>query len=122
MDRRTEQNLIQGNILCTLICFAVPVPLALFAGHAWRCRFDYRPAICRNRRAIQGGYRKPDAQHGHNGYYWIDNGLTVFGEEVIGSAEREEAGQSVGCGIITFAVVSILVTDAVVPFTHQLAV
>ena len=49
-------------------------------------------------------------------------GLTVFGEEVIGSAEREEAGQSVGCGIVIFAVVAILVTDAVVPFTHQLAV
>ena len=30
MGKRTQQNLVQGNILRTLISFAVPVLLALF--------------------------------------------------------------------------------------------
>lgn len=30
MSKRTQQNLVQGNILPTLISFAVPVLLALF--------------------------------------------------------------------------------------------
>lgn len=48
-------------------------------------------------------------------------GVTVFVGDAIGSGKREKAGQGVGCGIAIFAVVAILVTAVVVPFSDQFA-
>lgn len=123
MNKRTEQNLVQGNILRTLISFAVPVLLALFL----QAMYGAADLI------IVGQFAGTNEQSGVASGSQLFNmvtmvitgltmGVTVFVGEAIGSGNRERAGQGVGCGIAIFAVVALLVTAAVVPFSDQLAI
>lgn len=123
MSKRTQQNLVQGNILPTLISFAVPVLLALFL----QAMYGAADLI------IVGQFAGTNEQSGVASGSQLFNmitmvmtgltmGVTVFVGEAIGSGKRRQAGQGVGCGIAVFAVVALLVTAAVVPFSDRLAV
>lgn len=123
MNKRTEQTLTQGNILRTLIAFAVPVLLALFL----QAMYGAADLI------IVGQFAGTNEQSGvatgsqlFNMVTMIITGLTmgvtVFVGEAIGSGKREQAGRGIGCGIAIFAVVAILVTTVMVPFSEQLSV
>ncbi|HIX90705.1 MAG TPA: MATE family efflux transporter [Candidatus Agathobaculum pullicola] len=122
MKKSMEQNLIQGNILRTLLSFAVPVLLALFL----QAMYGAADLI------IVGQFAGINEQSGVASGSQLFNmitmvitgltmGVTVFVGDAIGSGKREKAGQGVGCGIAIFAVVAILVTAVVVPFSDQLA-
>lgn len=122
MKKSMEQNLIQGNILHTLLSFAVPVLLALFL----QAMYGAADLI------IVGQFAGTNEQSGvasgsqlFNMITMVSTGLTmgvtVFVGDAIGSGKREKAGQGVGCGIAIFAVVAVLVTAVVVPFSDQLA-
>lgn len=123
MNRRKVQNLTQGNILRTLISFAVPVLLALFL----QAMYGAADLI------IVGRFAGTNEQSGVASGSQLFNmvtmvitgltmGVTVFVGEAIGSGKRKQAGRGVGCGIAIFAVVAILVTAVVVPFSDQVAV
>lgn len=123
MNKKTEQNLVQGNILRTLISFAVPVLLALFL----QAMYGAADLI------IVGQFAGTNEQSGVASGSQLFNmvtmvitgltmGVTVFVGEAIGSGKREQAGRGVGCGIAIFAVVALLVTAIVVPFSDQLAI
>lgn len=122
MKKSMEQNLIQGNILRTLLSFAVPVLLALFL----QAMYGAADLI------IVGQFAGTNEQSGvasgsqlFNMITMVSTGLTmgvtVFVGDAIGSGKREKAGQGVGCGIAIFAVVAVLVTAVVVPFSDQFA-
>lgn len=122
MDRKTEQNLVQGNILRTLLSFAVPVLLALFL----QAMYGAADLI------IVGQFAGTNEQSGVASGSQLFNmvtmvitgltmGVTVFVGKSIGSGNRDQAGRGVGCGIAIFALVAILVTAVVVPFSDQLA-
>lgn len=122
MNKRTEQNLVQGNILRTLLSFAVPVLLALFL----QAMYGAADLI------IVGQFAGTNEQSGVASGSQLFNmvtmvitgltmGVTVFVGDAIGSGKRAKAGRGVGCGIAIFAVVAILVTAVVVPFSDQLA-
>ena len=123
MNKRIEQNLVQGNIFRTLISFAVPVLLALFL----QAMYGAADLI------IVGQFAGTNEQSGVASGSQLFNmvtmvitgltmGVTVFVGEAIGSGKQEQASQGVGCGIAIFAVVAILVTAVVVPFSDQLAI
>ena len=122
MNGNVEQNLVQGNILRTLISFAVPVLLALFL----QAMYGAADLI------IVGQFAGTNEQSGVASGSQLFNmvtmvitgltmGVTVFVGEAIGSGNREQAGRGIGCGSAIFAVVALLVTAAVVPFSDQLA-
>lgn len=123
MNKRVEQNLVQGNILRTLISFAVPVLLALFL----QAMYGAADLI------IVGQFAGTNEQSGVASGSQLFNmvtmvitgltmGVTVFVGESIGSGKREQAGRGIGCGIAIFAAMALLVTATIVPFSDQLAV
>lgn len=122
MNRRSEQSLVQGNILRTLLSFAVPVLLALFL----QAMYGAADLI------IVGQFAGTNEQSGVASGSQLFNmvtmvitglsmGVTVFVGDAIGSGKRERAGQGIGCGTAIFAIVALLVTAVVVPFSDQLA-
>lgn len=122
MNRRSEQSLVQGNILRTLLSFAVPVLLALFL----QAMYGAADLI------IVGQFAGTNEQSGVASGSQLFNmitmvitglsmGVTVFVGDAIGSGKRERAGQGIGCGAAIFAMVALLVTAVVVPFSNQLA-
>ena len=122
MHGNVVQNLVQGNILRTMISFAVPVLLAIFL-QALSGAVDL---------LVVGQFAGTNEQSGVASGSQLFNmvtmvitgltmGVTVFVGEAIGSGNREQAGRGIGCGIAIFAVVALLVTAAVVPFSDQLA-
>lgn len=122
MNRRSEQSLVQGNILRTLLSFAVPVLLALFL----QAMYGAADLI------IVGQFAGTNEQSGVASGSQLFNmvtmvitglsmGVTVFVGDAIGSGKRERAGQGIGCGAAIFAIVALLVTAVVVPFSDQLA-
>lgn len=122
MNRNVEQNLVQGNILRTLISFAVPVLLALFL----QAMYGAADLIIVGQFA--GTHEQSGVASGSQLFNMVTMvitgltmGVTVFVGEAIGSGKREQAGRGIGCGIAIFAVVALLVTAAVVPFSDQLA-
>ena len=122
MNRRSEQSLVHGNILRTLLSFAVPVLLALFL----QAMYGAADLI------IVGQFAGTNEQSGVASGSQLFNmvtmvitglsmGVTVFVGDAIGSGKRERAGQGIGCGAAIFAIVALLVTAVVVPFSNQLA-
>lgn len=122
MNRRSQQSLVQGNILRTLLSFAVPVLLALFL----QAMYGAADLI------IVGQFTGTNEQSGVASGSQLFNmvtmvitglsmGVTVFVGDAIGSGKRERAGQGIGCGAAIFAIVALLVTAVVVPFSDQLA-
>ena len=122
MNRRSQQSLVQGNILRTLLSFAVPVLLALFL----QAMYGAADLI------IVGQFAGTNEQSGVASGSQLFNmvtmvitglsmGVTVFVGDAIGSGKRERAGQGIGCGAAIFAIVALLVTAVVVPFSDQLA-
>lgn len=122
MPKKATQTLVQGSILPTLISFAVPVLLALFL----QAMYGAADLI------IVGQFAGTNEQSGVASGSQLFNmvtmvitgltmGLTVYVGDAIGSGKPRQAGQGVGCGILIFAVVALVVTAVVVPFSDQLA-
>ena len=122
MSRANTQNLLQGNILRSLISFAFPVLLALFL----QAMYGAADLI------IVGQFADTFEQSGVASGSQLFNmiamvitgltmGVTVFVGDRIGAGKPEEAGQGVGTGIAIFAVLAVAVTALVVPFSDALA-
>ncbi len=118
-----EQSLIRGNILKTLISFAVPVLMALFL----QAMYGAADLIIVGRFA--GTYEQSGVASGSQLFNMVTlvitgltMGVTVFVGESIGSGNSRKAGRGVGTGIAIFAVLAAGVTALVVPFSDQLAV
>ena len=122
MNRANTQNLLQGNILRSLIFFAFPVLLALFL----QAMYSAADLI------IVGQFADTFKQSGVASGSQLFNmitmvitgltmGVTVFVGDRIGAGKPGEAGRGVGTGIAIFAVLAAAVTALVVPFSDSLA-
>ena len=116
------QSLIQGSILKSLIPFAFPVLLALFL----QAMYGAADLIIVGQFA--NTYEQSSVASGSQLLNMITMiitsltiGVTVFVGDCIGSGNRENAGQGVGTGIAIFAVLAVVVTALVVPFSDGLA-
>ena len=122
MHPAKEQSLIQGSILKSLIPFAFPVLLALFL----QAMYGAADLIIVGQFA--NTYEQSSVASGSQLLNMITMiitsltmGVTVFVGDCIGSGNREKAGQGVGTGIAIFAVLAVVVTALVVPFSDGLA-
>lgn len=122
MNQKNEQSLIQGNILKSLISFAFPVLLALFL----QAMYGAADLI------IVGQFADTFEQSGVSTGSQLFNmitmvitglsmGVTVFVGDCIGGGKPDKAGQGIGTGIAVFAVLAIVVTALVIPFSDNLA-
>ena len=122
MGRTNAQNLLQGNILRSLISFAFPVLLALFL----QAMYGAADLI------IVGQFADTFEQSGVASGSQLFNmitmvitglamGVTVFVGDRIGAGKPEEAGRGIGTGIAVFAVLAAVVTVLIVPFSDALA-
>lgn len=122
MHPAKEQSLIQDSILKSLIPFAFPVLLALFL----QAMYGAADLIIVGQFA--NTYEQSSVASGSQLLNMITMiitsltmGVTVFVGDCIGSGNREKAGQGVGTGIAIFAVLAVVVTALVVPFSDGLA-
>lgn len=122
MSRTTEQSLLAGNILKSLISFAFPVLLALFL----QAMYGAADLIIVGQFADT--YEQSGVASGSQLFNMITMvitglamGVTVFVGDCIGAGRDEKAGKGVGTGIAIFAVIAVVVTALVVPFSDQLA-
>lgn len=122
MKQRREQNLIQGNILKSLISFAFPVMLALFL----QAMYGAADLIIVGQFADT--YEQSGVASGSQFFGMITMvimgltmGLTVFVGDCIGGGKPDKAGQGIGTGIAVFAVLAVAVTALVIPFSENLA-
>ena len=122
MHPAKEQSLIQDSILKSLIPFAFPVLLALFLQAMYGAA---DPIIVGQ---FANTYEQSSVASGSQLLNMITMiitsltmGVTVFVGDCIGSGNREKAGQGVGTGIAIFAVLAVVVTALVVPFSDGLA-
>ena len=122
MSTTTDKSLLQGNILKSLISFAFPVLLALFL----QAMYGAADLI------IVGQFADTCEQSGvASGSQFFNMitlvitgltmGVTVFIGDCIGAGKAEKAGLGIGTGIAIFAVLAVLVTVLVVPFSDNLA-
>lgn len=122
MSRTKEQSLLQGNILKSLISFAFPVLLALFL----QAMYGAADLIIVGQFADT--YEQSGVASGSQLFNMITMvitglamGVTVFVGDCIGAGKPEKAGRGVGTGIAIFAVLAVVVTALVVPFSDYLA-
>lgn len=122
MSRIKEQSLLQGNILKSLISFAFPVLLALFL----QAMYGAADLIIVGQFADT--YEQSGVASGSQLFNMITMvitglamGVTVFVGDCIGAGKPEKAGRGVGTGIAIFAVLAVVVTALVVPFSDYLA-
>ena len=122
MNQTNQQSLIQGNILKSLISFAFPVLLALFL----QAMYGAADLI------IVGQFADTFEQSGVSSGSQLFNtitmvitglsmGVTVFVGDCIGGGKPEKAGRGIGTGIAIFAVLALVVTALVIPFSDNLA-
>ena len=122
MSQTKEQSLVQGNILKSLISFAFPVLLALFL----QAMYGAADLIIVGQFADT--YEQSGVASGSQLFNMITMvitgltmGVTVFVGDCIGGGKPDKAGQGIGTGIAIFAVLAIVVTALVVPFSSSLA-
>ena len=117
-----EQTLTQGKILKSLILFAFPVLIALFL----QAMYGAADLI------IVGKFAGTNEQSGVASGSQLFNmitmiitgltmGITVFVGDAIGANKKEKAGKGIGSGIIIFAVIAIIITLIIVPFSDLIA-
>ena len=115
------QSLTKGNILKSLISFAIPVLLALFL----QATYGAADLI------IVGQFAGTREQSGVASGSQLFNmvtmvitgltmGVTVFVGNAIGAGKKERAGRGIGTGIVIFAVVAAAVTAFTVPGSQTL--
>ena len=119
---KKTKNLTQGNVLSTLLQFAIPVLLAMFL------------------QALYGGIdllivgqfgTTQDVSGVSTGsmllltlqslVVGLTMGITVFVGQKIGERKPEEAGKSIGSGIVLFSLLGILFSILTIIFTKPLA-
>lgn len=122
MHQTKEHSLIQGNILKSLISFAFPVLLALFL----QAMYGAADLIIVGQFADT--YEQSGVASGSQLFNMITMvitgltmGVTVFVGDCIGGGKPDQAGQGIGTGIAIFAVLALVVTALVVPFSDALA-
>ena len=122
MNQVNERSLIHGNILKSLASFAFPVLLALFL----QAMYGAADLI------IVGQFADTYEQSGVASGSQLFNlitmvitgltmGVTVFVGNCIGAGDPEKAGKGVGSGIAVFAVLAVIVTFLIVPFSDELS-
>ena len=122
MSQTKKQSLLQGNILKSLISFAFPVMLALFL----QAMYGAADMI------IVGQFADTYEQSGVASGSQLFNmitlvitgltmGVTIFVGNCIGGRKLNLAGRGIGTGIAIFAVLAVVVTAVVVPFSDNLA-
>lgn len=116
-----KSNLLEGNILKSLISFAFPVLLALFL----QAMYGAADLIIVGKFA--GTYEQSGVATGSQFFNMItmvitglSMGITVLVAEAIGSNKKEEAGYGIGVGILIFTILAIFITLSVTIFSNTL--
>lgn len=118
-----ENRLTEGNILSSLLCFAIPIFAALFL-QAMYGAVDLM---------VVGKYAQIADQSGVatgsmftsafcNVITCFAIGVTVVIGEAIGSGKKEDASKGIGTGIVLFAIIVAVATVILVMFAEQIAV
>ena len=122
MRQRDAHILVHGNILKSLISFAIPVLLALLL----QAMYGAADLIIVGKSS--GTYEQSGVATGSQLFNMITMvitgltmGVTVFVGTCIGAGDREKAGKGVGTGIVIFAALAVIVTGLAVPFSDSLA-
>lgn len=117
-----NQTLTQGGILKSLITFAFPVLLALFL------QVMYGAADLIIVGQFAGTGEQSGVASGSQLFHLVTlvitgltMGVTVLVGNAIGSRDPERAGRGIGAGIAIFAVLAVIVTAIVVPWSDNLA-
>lgn len=119
---KETKNLTQGNVLSTLLKFAIPVLLAMFL------------------QALYGGVdllivgqfgTTQDVSGVSTGsmllltlqslIVGLTMGVTVFVGQKIGEGKPEEAGKTIGSGIVLFTILGLILSIITIIFTQSLA-
>lgn len=122
MSQTKDRSLIHGNILKSLISFAIPVLLALLL----QAMYGAADLIIVGQFADT--YEQSGVASGSQLFNMITMvitaltmGVTVFVGDCIGAGKPEKAGKGIGTGIAVFAVLAVVVTALTVPFSDALA-
>lgn len=122
MKLEKEQNLLRGNILKSMISFAVPVLLALFL----QAMYGAADLIIVGKFA--NTYEQSGVASGSQLFNMITMiitgltmGVTVFVGDCIGSGNNKKAGKGVINGIFIFSFLAVVLTALVVPFSDELS-
>ncbi len=117
-----EHSLTRGNILQSLMRFALPVLAALFL----QAMYGAVDLLIVGKFA--GTYEQSGVATGSQLFNMVtmivtglSMGITVFVGESIGAGRTKEAGKGIGTGIVIFAVTALIITVFVVPFSDNLA-
>lgn len=117
-----NQNLIQGSILKSLVTFAFPVLLALFL------QVMYGAADLIIVGQFAGTGEQSGVASGSQLFHLVTlvitgltMGVTVLVGNAIGAQDHDRAGRGIGTGIAIFAVIAVVVTAVVVPWSDGLA-
>ena len=118
----SQSSFLSGPILSPLIRFALPLMLSLllqafYGGVDLAVVGKFSPTASVS--AVATGSQV--MQSITSIITGLTMGVTVFVGDCIGSGNREKAGQGVGTGIAIFAVLAVVVTALVVPFSDGLA-
>lgn len=117
------KNLTQGNVLKTLLTFALPVLLAMFLQALYGGVDLLIVGQFGSTSDVSGVSSGSMLLHTlTNLIVGLTLGVTVFVGQKIGEGKPEEAGKAIGTGIILFTLIGIFVSIFTVIFAGQLAI
>jgi putative MATE family efflux protein len=116
------KNLTQGNVLSTLLKFAVPVLLAMFLQALYGGVDLLVVGQFGTTQDVSGVSTGSMLLHTLTSLIiGLTMGVTVFVGQKIGEGKPDDAGKAIGTGIVLFSILGILVSALTIIFTKQLA-
>ncbi|MBE6349932.1 MAG: MATE family efflux transporter [Spirochaetaceae bacterium] len=119
---KETKNLTQGNVLSTLLQFAIPVLLAMFLQALYGGIDLLIVGQFGTTQDVSGVSTGSMLLHTLTSLIvGLTMGITVFVGQKIGEGKPEEAGKSIGSGIVLFSLLGILFSILTIIFTKPLA-
>jgi putative MATE family efflux protein len=116
------KNLTQGNVLSTLLKFAVPVLLAMFLQALYGGVDLLVVGQFGTTQDVSGVSTGSMLLHTLTSLIiGLTMGVTVFVGQKIGEEKPDDAGKAIGTGIVLFSILGLLISALTIIFTKQLA-
>ena len=116
------KNLTQGNVLSTLLKFAVPVLLAMFLQALYGGVDLLVVGQFGTTQDVSGVSTGSMLLHTLTSLiFGLTMGVTVFVGQKIGEGKPDDAGKAIGTGIVLFSILGLLISALTIIFTKQLA-
>ena len=119
---KETKNLTQGNVLSTLLQFAIPVLLAMFLQALYGGIDLLIVGQFGTTQDVSGVSTGSMLLHTLTSLIvGLTMGITVFVGQKIGEGKPEKAGKTIGSGIVLFTILGIILSLVVIIFTKPLA-